>query len=88
MSVRKPQLARVLKFILGFPSLQQSILNVPCRELGMPPYHSGDFEEMEDEYDMNEPVDDMDGEDEYQELVVRDSDAEEEDDADQLVGAY
>lgn len=54
----------------------------------MPPYHSGDFEEMEDEYDMNEPVDDMDGEDEYQELVVRDSDAEEEDDADQLVGAY
>jgi hypothetical protein len=48
-------------------------------------YHSGDFEEMEDEYDMNEPVE---GEDEYQELVVRDSDAEEEDDADQLVGAY
>ncbi|XP_066371483.1 uncharacterized WD repeat-containing protein C2A9.03-like [Miscanthus floridulus] len=47
-------------------------------------YHSGDFEEMEDEYDMNEAVDDMEGEDEYQELVVRDSDAEEEDDADQL----
>ncbi|CAD6336842.1 unnamed protein product [Miscanthus lutarioriparius] len=39
---------------------------------------------MEDEYDMNEAVDDMEGEDEYQELVVRDSDAEEEDDADQL----
>jgi len=39
---------------------------------------------MEDEYDMNEPVDDMEGEDEYQELVIRDSDAEDEDDADQL----
>jgi hypothetical protein len=51
-------------------------------------YHSGDFEEMEDEYNMNETVDDMEGEDEYQELVVRDSDAEEEDDADQLVGGY
>jgi len=47
-------------------------------------YHSADFEEMEDEYDMNEPVDDMEGEDEYQELVIRDSDAEDEDDADQL----
>jgi hypothetical protein len=37
---------------------------------------------------MNEPVDDMEGEDEYQELVIRDSDAEDEDDADQLVCAY
>jgi hypothetical protein len=88
LSVRKPQFARVLKFILGFPSSEQSILNVPCRELGMSHYHSADFEEMEDEYDMNEPVDDMEGEDEYQELVIRDSDAEDEDDADQLVCAY
>ncbi|KAG2553213.1 hypothetical protein PVAP13_9KG516200 [Panicum virgatum] len=55
----------------------------------MPDYHGGDVEEMEDEYDMNEPVDDMeeeedDGEeDEYQEPAVRDSDVEEEEDEDQ-----
>ncbi|KAJ1267439.1 hypothetical protein BS78_07G055800 [Paspalum vaginatum] len=46
-------------------------------------HHDGDVDEMEDEYDMNEPVDDME-EDEDQELVVRDSDTEEEDDEDQL----
>ncbi|KAK3146829.1 hypothetical protein QOZ80_3BG0272980 [Eleusine coracana subsp. coracana] len=46
----------------------------------MSQYHAGDFVEMEDEYDMNEPVDDMEEEEEYHEPVVRDSDAEEEDD--------
>ncbi|WVZ94945.1 hypothetical protein U9M48_040771 [Paspalum notatum var. saurae] len=46
-------------------------------------HHGGDVEEMEDEYDMNEPVDGME-EDEDQELVVRDSDTEEEDDEEQL----
>ena len=57
----------------------------------MPDYHGGDVEEMEDEYDMNEPIDDMeeeedDGEeDEYQEPAVRDSDVEEEEDEDQSV---
>ncbi|OEL29611.1 putative WD repeat-containing protein C2A9.03 [Dichanthelium oligosanthes] len=51
----------------------------------MSDYHEGDVEEMEDEYDMNDPVDDMEeeGEEEYQEPVVRDSDAEEEDDEEQ-----
>ncbi|XP_025793615.1 uncharacterized WD repeat-containing protein C2A9.03-like isoform X3 [Panicum hallii] len=54
----------------------------------MPDYHGGDVEEMEDEYDMNEPVDDMEEEeeeeeDEYQEPAVRDSDVEEEEDEDQ-----
>ncbi|KAF8718849.1 hypothetical protein HU200_025156 [Digitaria exilis] len=54
--------------------------------VGMSDYHGGDVEEMEDEYDMNEPVDDMDeeeeeeeDEEEYQEPMVRDSDVEEED---------
>jgi len=55
----------------------------------MPDYYGGDVEEMEDEYDMNEPVDDMEDEeeeeeeDEYQEPAVRDSDVEEEEDEDQ-----
>jgi hypothetical protein len=41
---------------------------------------------MEDEYDMNEPADDMEEEeDEYQEPGVRDSDVEEEEDEDQSV---
>ena len=68
----------------------------PGCDIGMPDYHGGDVEEMEDEYDMNEPVDDMeeeeddgeedDGEeDEYQEPAVRDSDVEEEEDEDQSV---
>lgn len=46
-------------------------------------YHGSDVEEMEDEYDMNDPVDGME-EDEYQELEVRDSDTEDEEDEDQL----
>jgi hypothetical protein len=62
----------------------------PGCDIGMPDYHGGDVEEMEDEYDMNEPVDDMEEEeeeeeDEYQEPAVRDSDVEEEEDEDQSV---
>lgn len=54
----------------------------------MSQYQAGDFVEMEDEYDMNEPVDDMEEEEEeYHEPVPRDSDAEEEDE-DHLVCNY
>lgn len=41
-------------------------------------YHE-DNVEMEDDYDMDEPVDDM-GEEEYHEPEARDSDSDEEDD--------
>lgn len=40
-------------------------------------YHDDHIEEMEDDYDMDDPTDDM--VDEHQERGVRDSDSEEED---------